>query len=157
MSTVAIPQIGGKRKAFGEWLRIWAGKRGEQTPKETYAVERFIEEFALPLIVGGGLQVGRPWSRDQLLSLQVEGEVGTELAQRLEKARRRQAGKLWLHPLSLPLDETTAQVMVGLYDLMFLSHPAVEHLFFAKRKITVQHRSKIVIKGYEENERLILC
>lgn len=87
------------------------------------SAEAFLERFALPLVAGGELHVGRPLDAEDLQLLEAELVIEGAASMAIYAARRHRAARIRLYPVALPLDAPALGALVGLHNLLFLNHP----------------------------------
>lgn len=89
--------------------------------------ERFLGRFALPLLAGGEVHVGRPLDRDDLEALCRITAAGSALAAELEQHWRARAAELWLWP-SPPcvLERGSLRLLSAAHNILALGHPDLE-------------------------------
>lgn len=97
-----------------------------------FSADTFVERFALPLVRGGEIHVGRPVDGEDLRRLEVEIS-GVSGASELAEACARRASYFWPDAVSTALDGKAARLLAGAHNTLFLSHPEREGLFRASR------------------------
>jgi hypothetical protein len=119
------------------------------------AAEDFLRRFALPLVAGGELHVGRPLlgrGANELLAAVSSGIDGTPVGEELAQARRRALAALV--PLAttplLSEDRSSVLLLVGLHDLLFLLHPDAERLSAARRAAILSCVLKLCEKARQQ-------
>ncbi|PID38197.1 MAG: hypothetical protein CSA65_00275 [Proteobacteria bacterium] len=88
--------------------------------------DEFLSDFALPLIAGGELHVGRPLDVSDLTALAAEAASPGDVLVRVESLRLAHAQASWPTPVSTPLDGVSRRMLVGLHNTLFLGHPERE-------------------------------
>jgi hypothetical protein len=86
----------------------------------------FLAGFALPLVSGGELHVGRPLDREDLTALAAEAESPGDTLVRVEALRHARAEASWPTPVNTPLDGPSRRLLLGLHNTLFLGHPERE-------------------------------
>ena len=103
-----------------------AQARQSERPQSGTESERFLEGFLLPFIQGGTVRVDRPLGAPALAALEAEALLPSEAVLAVEKARRGRAAGLWLYPVGLSWDPTSARLAAAVHNLLFLDHPDAE-------------------------------
>lgn len=85
-----------------------------------------LTSFALPLVAGGELHVGRPLDAADLTALAAEAASPGDALVRVESLRMARAQASWLTPVDTPLDGPSRRLLVGLHNTLFLGHPERE-------------------------------
>lgn len=119
------------------------------------AAEDFLRRFALPLVAGGELHVGRPLlgrGANELLEAVSAGIDGTPVGEELAQARRRALAALI--PLeTTPLlseDRSSVLLLAALHDLLFLLHPDAERLSASRRAAILAFVLKLCEKARQQ-------
>lgn len=84
--------------------------------------------FALPLVAGGTLHVGRPVRRRRIAELLrevLEGEVPEDAVQKLQAQRHAIAAGLLPGAAPPPLDERTLRLAAAVHNILAMLHPAL--------------------------------
>lgn len=89
----------------------------------TFVAEQFLAGFALPLVQGGEVHVGRPLDAEDLHTLQTELVITTTESSAVAEARTRRAARLWLYPVPGALTGPELALLAGVHNLLFMSHP----------------------------------
>lgn len=117
--------------------------------------EDFVRRFALPLVAGGELHVGKPLGGSgaaELLEAVSAGLDGTPAGEELAQARQRTLAALVPVPTTPLLSEDRSSVLLlaGLHDLLFLLHPDAERLSEARRAAILSRVLKLCEKARQQ-------
>ena len=95
-------------------------------PATRAAVQGFLEGFVLPLVGGGELRVGRPWSLQEVADFdQHQPHLSVETTA-IDDARERSLATLVCRPPPLVLEGEDLALAAGLHDALFLAHPRAD-------------------------------
>jgi hypothetical protein len=103
---------------------------------------RFVADFLLPVVRGGGLHIGRPLSAaviPRVLEMARRAAAsppsgGADPVRALARARAEVAARYLPVPVVPPLDETTVRLGAALHNLLALGHPDLAGPGLARRQ-----------------------
>jgi hypothetical protein len=116
----------------------------------------FVGRFVLPLCRGGELHVGRPLGSSELAALLRETELGLhEEDARLEEARASLLRGLWLYPIALPWDDSSAKLAAGIHNLLSLGHPELGRGRSGRARVESFTRGLLALPGPADLEEAL--
>jgi hypothetical protein len=116
-------------------VSIIARAAEEVTRAMSFLPDVFLSSFALPLVEGGEVRVDRPLGEEEVAAVRAEIVTGSDIASHIDSVRRSWARGNWPTSLELELDQDDADVLAGVHNLLFLSHPESTRVTVRRRKL----------------------
>lgn len=86
----------------------------------------FLQDFVLPLVVGGPLHVGKPFDPAEVEHMENELSAATEAIVAVDEARQAVVAELVINPPTCVFSVDELRLAAAIHNLLFLAHPAAD-------------------------------